>query len=525
MAPATQPTSDISLGHGTHHHRFYRRANIFVVGVLILLTLIYFVWQVQSSSRTFQEQVNHQSSLLAEMLLLNTRASLMTEEVLTDSAELFLSNMAEFIVYLDAVEPFSAAELTAFSQEAGLAGIRIEHGEAVVEGPPGWWPEQHRMQHSYFDYDPAAELFLLVRGNGRDEARVAVGFAADYMKILEEQSGLNAMLKALRSLPTIRDVQIHGDADLSSLMDDSQIRVDFVAATQEVHSTISLGDGSLEIQQEATHYFAHIQQLWREFFIFSLAIATIGALFTWMLNRLHQRHVATIRAAERTLAKQHEDATIGRAAATISHEIKNPLNAISMGLQRLQIESPQLPKDQADLISSMLKAVERTNGIISELKQYAHLPVPNKRPVNVEDIISDLLTLYRRTLEEQSIQCHFNCTNIFTVDADPDMLSQALENLLKNAIEAQPGSGFIDIQLSQQHHFATVVVENGGLETDPQQIHTLLDPYVTSKATGTGLGLPIVRRIVEAHKGTLSLTSPNPNTLRVTMNLPLNDHT
>ena len=105
-------------------------------------------------------------------------------------------------------------------------------------------------------------------------------------------------------------------------------------------------------------------------------------------------------------------------------------------------------------------------------------------------------------------------------DADPRMIAEVIENLIKNAVEAQPRGGVIDIVLGKEAGGLFLAVENPGRIPDPDQPERILEPYFTTKTRGTGLGLAIAGRIVRAHGGGIDVEVPRPGRLRIVLRLP-----
>jgi signal transduction histidine kinase len=101
------------------------------------------------------------------------------------------------------------------------------------------------------------------------------------------------------------------------------------------------------------------------------------------------------------------------------------------------------------------------------------------------------------------------------------MLSQSIENLVKNAIEAQPDGGFLKLQVFSKDGDCIFRVENSGFTLPSGEADQILEPYYTTKTRGTGLGLAIVRKTVLAHGGRVTVSVPEPGVLRVTLRLPL----
>jgi len=251
-------------------------------------------------------------------------------------------------------------------------------------------------------------------------------------------------------------------------------------------------------------------------------------------------------------------------------------DAISMGLQRLKLES-ELPADQAELVDSMLAAVGRTNHIVSGLKQFTRELHPRFETVNLVRLLDSILTLYHEKCESAGIAVRMGCADglakvVYTADNSPecrsrtgpagshdstksgqvapvqtqtfgegsggkqaaeaaplaryeiagdaDLLGRVLENLLKNAIEAQPDGGYIDIRISQAPGRVELIMKNPGCTMPPEKLPTVIEPYVTTKTRGSGLGLSVCRRIVEAHHGKLRLALEDGNVFVVSLELP-----
>ena len=227
------------------------------------------------------------------------------------------------------------------------------------------------------------------------------------------------------------------------------------------------------------------------------------------------------RSFERQLSKEREDAALGRAAATIAHEVRNPLNALGIGLQRLQIEEHELNPEHQHLVDLMLDALRRANGIVSGLLSYARPQRPKHKIMCLDLLIENMLNLYQYRCTELDIRVTKRIDFREPISGDPDLLSQVVENLLKNAVEAQPDGGFLHLEVGRQNHEIVLKVRNGGFPLPPNQAERILEPYFTTKATGSGLGLPIAQRIVQAHGGHLEVKATEKDTVEIAIHLPI----
>ncbi len=429
-----------------------------------------------------------------------------------------------FADYLDTVEPFSEDELAAFALEAGLAGIRIirENGD-FTEGPPGWFSPSYMTcteNASDLQHLAADHLYFLTLPREAGSGCVIVGLTAVHIEKLHDQVGLSHLLHTLSELTGIRYVRIesfdghHPKAEV--ILTDEPDR-------ELAETRLPFGEGILVVALEAGHFFFRVRQLWNEFFLFSAILAILGVFFSWILHRYQSAYLNRIRDVERELARQREDAALGRAAAAITHEIRNPLNAISIGLQRLQIEADDLEDEYQSLVSTMLRAVQRTNSIVTNIRRYAGPLTPRKKPVRLNSVLNHILALYAQKCKEHSVEVRCEIRHDEPVTGDSDMLEQVVENLIKNGIEAQPDGGVLRIILDHEGAEAVLTIENSGFELSGNDADQILEPYFTTKARGTGLGLAIVRRIIHAHGGRLKLRVPKEGLLRVSLYLPLAD--
>ncbi len=503
-----------------------KKGNFLVVGLLVLIILLYFNWQVRHSTNIFFEHARQQSRMLAGVIRVNANNSLLSQGLLVKTVQRFLSNSAEFISYLNDIEPFSADELTAFASEAGLAGIRIvsvdQPGDTspYVEGPIGWL-QGYSLRDAPFQHLEDAHLFILTRPDPLYNSTMLVGFNAEYIEKLGQLSGLPLLLDSLENLPGIREVKIEptGTGDRH---ESNEVEIQTYPELQLVAVHLFLGDKQLVVMLEASHYFDRISHLWREFFMFSGIIIVLGLFFSWLLSRFQDAHVREMQGIERQLAQQHEEATLGRAAATISHEIKNPLNAIGMGLQRLKLETNNMSPEHQGLVNSMLQAVNRTNHIVSDLKRHAQPISPRYKKIALSELVEAILVLYQQDTDDKKISINYNDEFDGKIDADEGLIGQVIENLIKNAIEAQPQGGYINVTVRRQNSSVAVTIENSGLTLEASDIADILEPYFTTKTQGAGLGLALSKRIVEAHQGRLALEVLEKGVLRVVVILQAN---
>lgn len=513
----------------SQHRAFFRlmpawKGSLILFGLLILLVLAYFFWQEHQLRHVFLSHSLENSRMLTSVIERNARSALLAQETVEKIIGIFLGNTARFVDYLDTIEAFSSSELSAFAAESGLSGIRIVHEKGeITEGPIGWLGSEeisclsrpHILHHL-----PESHLFLMVWHGTEKRGCVIVGFAAAHIETLHEQIGLARLLETLSVLPDIQYLLLENSEEIQ---DSPRVFLKEYKGMQVAETRMPFGSEMLVLGMDTRHFLARYDQMRNEFFFFSMILAFMGLFFSWLFHRSQSLYLNRIRDVEREMAKEREDASLGRAAASIAHEIRNPLNAISMGLQRIQIEAEDLPEEYRILVADMLHAVARTNGIVSDIRRYADPPAPVRESVFFEPIISRIMGLYRQKCTEQGIKTEIDCSGDQKIAGDPRMLEQILENLIRNAVEAQPNGGFLRIAVNREDAYAVLSAENSGFTLNPKSPEQILEPCFTTKTRGTGLGLSIVDKIVRAHKGRIQLEVPKSGVLKIKVFLPLSE--
>ncbi len=499
------------------------KASLFLFGTLIIIVLLYFLWQVRQLQQLSLSHSLEHSKIIASVIERNAQAATLSQKTVEKIILIFLDNTARFIDYLDTVEPFSEQELSEFAIESGLTGIRIiRKNKKYTEGPLSWLKPETVLclsKKNTLQYLPSEHLFLLSIQKTDGNGYIILGFAATLIEKLHEQSGIPHLLKSLSGLSGIQYIRIESNKENNSTLS-PHVFLKKHNSILVAETRMSFGKDMLVLGMDTRHFIARNQQIWNEFVFFGAILAFTGLFFSWLLNRSQTGYLNKIKQVERKLALQREDATIGRTTAAIAHEIRNPLNAISMGLQRLQIEVNDLPDEYLKLVADILKALKRTNNIVTNIGQYAKPLTPEKKKVRPGDIINHITSLYNQKCIDKSISIQCNISKDLVIIADPNMLEQVIENLIKNAIEAQINGGFICIKTEKKDQTAIIAIENSGFDIVLPNTNQILKPYFSTKTRGTGLGLSIVQKIISAHMGQIDIQVPVPGTIKITISLP-----
>lgn len=480
--------------------------NLLGFGLLIALVLAVFFWQLLALDRDLQRNTLDRSRMMAAIIEENLANAAQAETTIDTVTTSFLRDKARFVEYLQTIDPLQPEELSALARETGLLGIEIVRWDgSVVVGPEEWTPQPHGcdLAPNEVHYDRGQQTALLVYPVTEESLRcIRVGLDARSIFDLRRKTALPALLAKLSRLPGIHAVRLENPEETTP---GDAVRLVAQEGKQTAEARLAMANGTLVVGLDATNHLNRIAQLRRQFLLFAVLLLGLGLFFSWILYRSQRADLARTRNFERLLAKEHEAAALGRATATIAHEVRNPLNAISMGLQRLRLESERFDEEHRQLVVAMDEALKRAASIITELQRFTRKLEPHVHTMEPGRLIRSLLSLYRQRCVDRNIELTLVDRGEAAIAADPDLLAELLENLLKNSIEAQPDGGFVRIECSATPSGMELTIVNGGCTLPPEDIARLGEPYFTTKTRGTGLGLAICRRIAEAHGGSLRI--------------------
>ncbi|MBX3317283.1 MAG: hypothetical protein KF902_10535 [Phycisphaeraceae bacterium] len=254
------------------------------------------------------------------------------------------------------------------------------------------------------------------------------------------------------------------------------------------------------------------------FLSFGAGVLLASVAARWMIVR----HLRKVRAAERRARAAERMAEIGAMTGGLAHEIKNPLSTIGLNAQLLGEAIAELPVADDEKgrltrrISSLRREVERLRGILTDFLRYAGDLKIERVPTDMNEVVRELIDFFLPQAESQGVRLRESIdSNRLMSEVDVPHLKQALLNLMLNAVQAMSGeqtSGTKELILRTE---ATLdaerkpesrihVIDTGpGIASD--RIDRIFQPYFTTKAGGSGLGLPTARRLVEAHGGRLEV--------------------
>ena len=248
-------------------------------------------------------------------------------------------------------------------------------------------------------------------------------------------------------------------------------------------------------------------------FIFMIFVVIIALLSMWLLYHDQNRHLAGIVDMERRLEKAERLSALGQLAAGVAHEIRNPLNAISMAAQRLKRDFTPLDNAKADEfqnLSGVIKdEIKRLDGIIEEFLSFSKSRRLALSDFSLTEVLQKIVNLIREEASARgiTIETKWRLSPV-VIPMDINKLQQAFLNLIKNAMESIPTAGNIIVTVDKEgKNYIVVSISDTGCGMTAEEIERIFSPEYTTKEKGVGLGVPLASEIIRGHGGEIRVIS------------------
>ncbi|RPI01110.1 MAG: PAS domain S-box protein [Ignavibacteriae bacterium] len=229
------------------------------------------------------------------------------------------------------------------------------------------------------------------------------------------------------------------------------------------------------------------------------------------------------RQLEREIHRKEKLTAMGELASGVAHEIRNPLNAISMIAQRYEKEFiPRSGIKEYRTLTHVLKDESaRVNGIIQQFLTFARPPKLKFANVSAQRFVNHVSTLFQGQAAARHIQFVSHCDYVGTVRLDHDAMTQAILNLLQNALDATPPHGSIALKAFRKERSLIMEIQDTGEGISQEQLEKIFNLYFTTKTNGNGMGLAITQQILSQHEGSIHVRSEVSLGSTFTISLPL----
>ncbi len=265
----------------------------------------------------------------------------------------------------------------------------------------------------------------------------------------------------------------------------------------------------LEIEEAVRLRETHQQRI-----AITTGIMMLGAvLVMFLFYRLQRRHLRRIGDMKERLYQAERLSSLGKLAAGVAHEIRNPLNAVGMAVQRIQREfepsASQGKKEFSHIVSVIRKEIGRLNGIIEDFLGPSRVKREEFQPRRLADFLQQVVDLVGEEAVSRNIRIEYRCQEPdLKTPMDPARLHQAVLNLMKNAVEAINGPGTITVSVRAiDARHAGITIQDSGPGISKDVLEKIFNYEYTTKEKGLGIGLPIANEIIRAHGGELRIES------------------
>jgi signal transduction histidine kinase len=224
-------------------------------------------------------------------------------------------------------------------------------------------------------------------------------------------------------------------------------------------------------------------------------------------------------------------AMVGTMAAQLAHEVRNPLGSITLNLdlmakeiEKLSAATPQPEEEGRALVNEIRGEVRRIQSVIEDYLRFARLRKPQRSPLKLNEFLEQKLAFMGSVFDEAGVGLRTGFDDsLGTINADAEQLWQALLNLVRNSLEAMPDGGTLAVTTQRLNEQALLKLTDSGRGMTDEQMKQIFQPFFTTKAQGTGLGLPLTEQILNEHGARIECVSTVGKGTTFTIHFPLEE--
>ena len=381
---------------------------------------------------------------------------------------------------------------------------------------------------------------------------IRIVLSTEKLKEIRLRIGLQILIAYLENEKVIRYISFLND-QLRIIADSEPSRVGMIEEKQEYLDSLNAGanyfsriNDEMDVihpifffkgQKGVFHFSFPITQInkimentIKNVIFFNSWVMILAIIIVSVILKLQQIYSKKMDAMHRKISENQKLVSLANLAAGVAHEVRNPLNSISITIQRLQLEFKPENKDDVEeyvrFTDLMKNEVNRINRIITDFLGFSKPFEPENSMFSIDEFLEESLELFQGEADKKEVAVikKFNTKNEM-FNGDKKKLTQVLVNLLHNSLDASNKNSSIVIksEISREKDWK-FIVQDFGKGLAKEKLHRVFDIYFTTKENGTGLGLYISRKIVQAHKGTLELQSKENQGTSAIVTLPNDQH-
>lgn len=249
-------------------------------------------------------------------------------------------------------------------------------------------------------------------------------------------------------------------------------------------------------------------------------IGELTQSFNFMVQKLREK-----RQIEERLREAEHLSGIGQLSRSIAHEIRNPLNFISLSVDYIKEKYyPDGNKDAekfGSLISSIKQEIQRLNKLVEDFLDYGRPLKLNFQKVDIGKLLEDIIEIIWAKAEAEKINIIKDYNSLPMLNTDPDLMKTSIFNVISNAFQAMPDGGTLTIKTEQTDGTLSILISDTGVGIPENELSRIFDPFFTTKRNGLGLGLAMTKRVVEEHGGEVDMHSVAGKGSEVKITLPI----
>jgi len=250
-------------------------------------------------------------------------------------------------------------------------------------------------------------------------------------------------------------------------------------------------------------------------------IGELTQSFNHMLKKLREE-----KELEEKLREAEHLSALGQLSKSIAHEIRNPLNVISLSIDHIKkkyLPEAEKEKEQFEsLINGIKQEIQRLNKLVGDFLDYGKPMKLNFQNTNIESLINDILDLVKIKAEKDNVKIDFQKGGIPLLSVDPELIKTCIFNIILNAFQAMPDGGEIKVETKTINNKIQIIVRDTGIGVSKEKIPHLFEPFYSTKSNGLGLGLAITKGVIEKHRGKVDFKSEEGKGSIMTITLPIN---